>query len=89
MANINIRIDGEIKKKAEQVFSKLGMTPTTAITLFYNQVIRTKSIPFELHADIPNEETIEAIKEIDDMEKHPEKGKTFNSVDELMEDLLK
>jgi hypothetical protein len=27
MANINIRIDGETKKKAEQVFSKLGMNP--------------------------------------------------------------
>lgn len=89
MANINIRIDGETKKKAEQVFSKLGMTPTTAITLFYNQVIRTKSIPFELHADIPNEETIETIKEIDDMEKHPEKGKTYSNIDGLVDDLLK
>ena len=89
MANINIRIDGETKKKAEYVFSKLGMTPTTAITLFYNQVIRTKSIPFELLAEIPNEETMNAIKEVDEMEKHPEKGKTFDNVDELMEHLLK
>ena len=89
MANVNIRIDNDIKKNAELVFARLGMSPTTAITLFYNQVIRTNSIPFELKADIPNETTLKAINEIDEMENNPEKYKTFNSVDELMEDLLK
>ena len=34
MANINIRIDENTKKKAETVFADLGLTPTTAITLF-------------------------------------------------------
>lgn len=89
MANVNIRIDNDIKKNAEFVFARLGMSPTTAITLFYNQVIRTNSIPFELKADIPNETTLKAINEIDEMENNPEKYKTFNSVDELIEDLLK
>ena len=46
MASINVRIDTEVKEKAEKVFSKLGITPTAAISLFYNQVIRTNSIPF-------------------------------------------
>ena len=89
MANINIRINDSIKANAEKVFSKLGLTPTTAITLFYNQVIRTNSIPFELKVDEPNDETIEALKELEEMEKDPKKGKTYNNVDELMEDLLK
>ena len=57
--------------------------------MFYNQVIRTNSIPFELKADIPNKETIQAIKEVEDMEKNPEKYKGYDSVDDLMEDLLK
>ncbi len=51
MANINVRIDDKIKKNAEAVFSKIGITPSAAINLFYNQVIRTNSIPFELKAD--------------------------------------
>ena len=89
MSNINIRIDSDVKSKAEMVFSKLGLTPTTAITLFYYQVIRTNSIPFELKADIPNKETEEAIKEIEEMELDSSKTKTYNSADELMEDLLK
>lgn len=89
MANINIRINDSIKANAEKVFSKLGLTPTTAITLFYNQVIRTNSIPFELKVDEPNDETIEALKELEEMEKDPKKGKTYNNVDELIEDLRK
>ena len=89
MANINIRIDQEIKSKAEVVFSKLGLTPTTAIILFYNQVIRTNSIPFELKTEEPNQTTIDAIKEVEEMEKNPKDVKTFKTSEELMEDLFK
>ena len=89
MANINIRIDSEIKKNAEAVFSKLGLTPTTAIILFYNQVIRTNSIPFELKVDVPNETTVKAINEVEEMENDPSNSETFDNVDELMEDLNK
>ena len=87
MANINIRIDNDVKKNAEEVFKKIGLTPTTAITLFYNQVIRTHSIPFELKADIPNDDTLDAIDEVRKMEQNPNNYKSYNSVDELMKDL--
>ena len=89
MANINIRINEDLKKQAESVFKSLGMTPTTAINLFYTQVVRTCSIPFELKADIPNKETIQALKEVDQIDKGKAKSKTYNDVDELMSDLLK
>ena len=89
MANINIRINEDVKMNAETVFAKLGLTPTTAINLFYNQVIRTNSIPFELKADIPNKTTLAAIEEVEQIESGKKNVKTFNSVDELMEDLLK
>ena len=89
MANVNVRIDPEIKKEAEQIFALLGLTPTTAITLFYNQVIRTCSIPFELKADIPNEETMEAIREAKHLEEHPEEARGFASADDLISDILK
>ena len=89
MANINVRIDDNVKKSAEAVFACLGITPTAAISLFYNQVIRTNSIPFELKADIPNKKTILALNEVEEMENNPEKYKGYDSVDSLMEDLLK
>lgn len=89
MANVNIRIDSEVKKRAEQVFENLGLTASAAINLFYKQVIRTNSIPFELKAEIPNKETLEALKEVEEMDKHPDDFKKFNTTKELMEDLLK
>ena len=89
MANINVRIDNNVKESAEAVFASLGITPTAAISLFYNQVIRTNSIPFELKADIPNDKTLYAINEVDEMEKNPDKYKGYDTIDSLMEDLLK
>ena len=88
MANINIRIDENIKKNAEKVFAKLGLNSTTAITLFYVQVIRSNSIPFELKAEFPNETTKKAIKEVEEMEKESNVD-SFENVDDLMEDLHK
>ena len=89
MANVNIRINPEIKKKAEEVFKNLGLNPTSAITLFYIQAIRTNSIPFDLIAEKPNEATIKAIEEAEDDMKNPSKSNSYSSVEELMEDLLK
>ena len=66
MANVNIRINPEIKKKAEEVFKNLGLNPTSAITLFYIQAIRTNSIPFALIAEKPNAATLKAIEEAEE-----------------------
>ena len=88
MANVNIRIDQEIKKKAEAIFKGLGLTPTSAITMFYIQTIRNNGIPFVLKLETPNKETLEAIQEVEEMEKdHSKRSRIFNDVDELMEDL--
>ena len=88
MANVNIRIDSEIKKKAEEIFKALGITPTTAITMFYIQTIRNNGIPFALKLEKPNKKTLDAIREAEEMEKdHSKRSRIFKNVDELMEDL--
>ena len=86
--SMNIRMDSEVKRKAQQVFAELGLDTTTAVNLFLRQVIRTQSIPFELKAEIPNEETIAAIEEVRQMKQDPSMGKRYHDVDEMMEDLL-
>ena len=89
MANVNVRMDSEIKHHAEEIFDKMGLTPTVAIGLFYRQVILNNGIPFMIRADIPNEATLRAIREAEDMERHPERYNTYDDVDELFEDLEK
>lgn len=45
---IRARVQSDLKKKAESVFKKLGLSTTEAITLFYSQVVIKKGIPFTL-----------------------------------------
>jgi len=51
VTNINIRVDNDIKKEAQDLFSSLGMDMTTAINIFLRQSIRVRSIPFSITAD--------------------------------------
>ena len=84
MKNLNIRIDEELKTKAEDVFSELGMNMTTALTIFLKTSVRYGGIPFELRLDTPNKETAQAIEDVNN-----NKGlsQTFDSISEMMEDL--
>ena len=50
-ANINIRVDRDIKNKAQDVFSRIGLDMTTAINIFLRQAIRKNGIPFEVVSD--------------------------------------
>lgn len=87
MANtsMNIRMDTEVKKQAEALFSEIGMNMTTAINIFLKQSIRENGIPFELKINQPNAETLEAINEGTKIIKE---GKAcFNTADEMFADL--
>ena len=52
-ANINIRVDRDIKNKAQSVFSALGLDMTSAVNIFLRQAIRKNGIPFDLVAEQP------------------------------------
>lgn len=49
--NVNFRMDAELKKSMEKVCSDMGMSMTTAFTIFAKKVSREKRIPFEISAD--------------------------------------
>ncbi|MCL2873446.1 MAG: type II toxin-antitoxin system RelB/DinJ family antitoxin [Defluviitaleaceae bacterium] len=46
--NINIRVDSDVKQRAQEVFSALGLDMTSAVNIFLRQAIRKNGIPFEL-----------------------------------------
>ena len=48
--NISIRLDEDVKKEAEALFSKLGLTLSSATNIFFRQALRTQGIPFSLSA---------------------------------------
>ncbi len=87
--NLNIRIDSNLKKDAEDLFKRLGLNMSSAINVFLTQSVREQAIPFEIHEDRPNKKLLKALKEAEEMEKHPERYKGYHNIDELFEDLLK
>ena len=41
-------IDTELKKEAENILTQLGISPSSAIQMFYSQITLTKSLPLKL-----------------------------------------
>jgi DNA-damage-inducible protein J len=58
---VRARIEPKLKRSAEAVLKKIGLTSSEAITLFYTHVKLAKGLPFPLR--VPNAETRRAIRE--------------------------
>ena len=50
-AMINFRMDEELKKSMEETCKELGLSMTTAFTIFAKKMIREKRIPFDVSVD--------------------------------------
>lgn len=86
--NVTIRMDEDLKKQADVLFSELGMNMTTAFTVFTRQAIREQRIPFSIEL-VPNAQTVAAMEEVKAMKKDPSLGKSYTNAHEMIEDLLK
>lgn len=62
-AMIRARVDPVLKDEVEDLFEKLGLSTTQAITLFYQQIRLNQGLPFEVH--IPNAVTRRTFAETD------------------------
>lgn len=47
-ATLNLRVNPEVKSKAEEVLSQLGIPMSTAIDMYLNQISLTGGIPFSV-----------------------------------------
>lgn len=61
---IRARVQPELKDSVEEIFRKLGLTTTQAITLFYTQVQLRGGLPFDVA--IPNRKTIKTFTATDE-----------------------
>lgn len=77
---IRTRVNSEIKAQASIVLESMGLTMSDAIRLMVTRIAREKALPFE--PLIPNEETLQAIKEA-----RTGNTKQFDNIDDLMADL--
>ena len=72
--NLNIRIDENLKKQAEILFSDLGLNMSSAITVFLKSAVDYNGIPFEIkkterNTAVSNSELLAVSKELIDKNK--------------------
>lgn len=78
---LTIRTDRDLKLKVGQILKELGLNHSTAINIFYHQVLSYEGIPFPIR--IPNKTTQKALE-------NSRNGKnltSFDSSEDLFEDL--
>ena len=80
--NLCVRIDTELKGQAEVLFSELGMSLSTAVSVFFRQAVRENRIPFEISRDRPNRETAAAMQYAATKGREPE-ARSFEDPKEL------
>lgn len=68
---VHVRMDAELKAQAEAALSSMGLNMSVAVNALARQILHQGKLPFELYA--VNSETQAALKESEDILKHPEK----------------
>lgn len=83
MANLQVRIDDDLKVRAQNVAESMGIDLTQAVRMFLTQMVRVNGLPFRPQADPFYSE-----KNIRHLEKVAEdlKGGRNTHVHELLED---
>ena len=52
-ANLYARIEPDVKERAEEILTALGIPVSNAINMFYKQIILQRGIPFEMKLPQP------------------------------------
>ncbi len=83
----SISLDADVKAKAQELFADLGLDLSSAVNIFLRQSIRENGIPFAIQRDVPNADTVAAMREAEEMAKNPEKYKSYHSFSELLDEV--
>lgn len=51
--NVTFRIDENLKKDADKLFSELGLNMSTAFSVFLHQAVREQGVPFHITKNVP------------------------------------
>lgn len=86
---LNVRINKSTKDQAQKIVEKMGLDLSSAVKLFLNKVVMTKSIPFEVNTKgrMNDPKFIRMIQ--DDTNWTLKNGKRYSSAKEMFDDILR
>ena len=92
-SDLHVRLDTNIKNKAEAVLDDLGIAPSSAINIFYRQIIAHDGIPFKVvraKSPTPNidEMTIEQVNATLDTTRAEITSGKSSTLDEAFREIL-
>lgn len=82
-STLTIRLDAALKEQAARVVEHYGLDLSSVTRAFYTQIVNTNAIPLSLDYEQPNEESLEAIRETEEMVRTDE-GESFTSGGDLI-----
>ena len=85
-ASINVRLDSDIKRHAETVYSRYGLSLAEAVTVFIHQSCNVGGLPFDLRPSRANAESLAAMAEAERISRDPN-VKGYRDMDALFRDL--
>ncbi len=81
MASINFRTDAKLKNEFARTVEEIGLSVSSALTVFMKAVVRQRKIPFTLEAEAYTEDELEALEMLDDPN-----TKYYSSAEEMARD---
>ncbi|EEZ90992.1 addiction module antitoxin, RelB/DinJ family [Mobiluncus mulieris 28-1] len=87
-ANINLRVDPELKAQVEELYSGFGISVTDAINMFLHVSLLQGGLPFELRQPRYNTETEAAMAEARAISEGKIPAKRYQSATEMIDDIL-
>lgn len=82
----NIRIEKQLKDESTQILEGLGLSLSTAITLFLKQVTFQNALPFKVEYPKYSKELKKALKEGEKLANDPN-AKTYKNFQEVLDEL--
>ncbi|HKK54648.1 MAG TPA: type II toxin-antitoxin system RelB/DinJ family antitoxin [Patescibacteria group bacterium] len=85
---LQIRIDHKTKKETKAILDQLGLDMSSAVKMFFKQIINTKNIPFEIRGE--NGLTLKKAETLrESIIDAKNSSKSFQSGSSLIKDALK
>lgn len=82
-----IRIDSNVKRDANELFSELGIDMSSAVNIFLRQCILHGGLPFKVEIPKFNAETLAAMEEARRISRNPN-APSYSSMEDLKNALL-
>ena len=79
MASVTVRVDEGTKREAARIAGDFGFDLSSITRAFYRQIVRERRIPLDLSYGEPNDESLEAIRETEEIVARGGTGRSFAS----------